>query len=318
MEHSRVLRVTNVVLLLTGYQMYWFEKKSQRFRLSLPGVVYTFVLGCIYAACFSQHFDATSSLLKVLKDVSPFLYGLTRTQLLLGVKAISYAIYSSARAMETVNSLVESLSIRDHRLSKDEAIAYALLGSTFGILFCFVLYISYEMKFELPPRQDLMIGTALFLPHLILSGSARLYNILAWLTRGELQQLQKSVVDELSANLTRDEASEASTSFSISTVNTSLDNVERQKRKLETIGARYRCLSQSLQCSLMLLFALNGNCLLGGIYSYIYYRHTWHLLFEDRKQRIFYAANASIYACIASDYLCLMIVQGLIENEVTF
>ncbi|KAH8244689.1 hypothetical protein KR032_004736 [Drosophila birchii] len=316
MVHSRVLRATNVVLLLTGYQMYWFEKKSQRFRVSLPGVVHTFLLGCIYAACFSQHFDPTSSLLKVLKDVSPFLYGLTRMQLLLGVKAIAFAIYSSVRAMEKVNSLVESLSIRNRRgLWKDEAVAYALLGSTFGILFCFVLYISYEMKFELPPRQDVMVGTALFLPHLILSGSARLYNILAWLTRSELQQLKKNVLDELNANLIKNQATEASTSFTISTVNTSLDTMECQKRQLEAIGNRFRCLFNSLQSSMMLLFALNGNCLLGGIYSYVYYRHTWHVLFEDRKQRIFYAANASIYACIASDYICLMVVQALMERQ---
>ncbi|KAH8304790.1 hypothetical protein KR059_004161 [Drosophila kikkawai] len=315
MVHYRVLRATNVVLLLTGYQMYWFEKKSQRFRVSLPGVVNTFVLGSIYAACFSQHFDPTSSLLNVLKDVSPFLYGLTRMQLFLGVKAIAYAIYTSVRAVEKINSLVESLSIRERPLSKDEAVAYALLGSTFGILFCFVLYISYEMKFELPPRQDVMIGTALFLPHLILSGSARLYNILAWLTRGELQRLNKNVVDELSANLSKDQATEASTSFTISTVNTSLDTMECQRRQLEAIGKRFRCVFQSLQFSLMLLFALNGNCLLGGAYSYIYYRHTWHVLFEDRKQRIFYAANASIYACIASDYICLMLVQASMENQ---
>ncbi|KAH8292778.1 hypothetical protein KR054_005598, partial [Drosophila jambulina] len=315
MVHPRVLRATNVVLLLTGYQMYWFEQKSHRFRVSLPGVVHTFVLGCIYAACFSQHFDPTSPLLGVLKDVSPFLYGLTRMQLLLGVKAMSYAVYSSVRAIEKVNSLVESLSIRDRRLSKDEAVAYALLGSTFGVLFCFALYISYEMKFELPPRQDVMIGTALFLPHLILSGSARLYNILAWLTRGELQQLKKNVLDELSANLAKDQATEASTSFTISTVNTSLDTMECQKRRLEAIGTRYRCLLKSLQCSLLLLFTLNGNCLLGGVYSYVYYRHTWHVLFEDRKQRIFYAANASIYACIASDYICLIVVQAFMEKE---
>ncbi|XP_016982867.1 uncharacterized protein LOC108047270 [Drosophila rhopaloa] len=315
MDQSRILRTTNVVLLLTAYQMHWFEKKSQRFRFSLPGVVYIFVLGCIYAACFSRHFDPSSSLLNVLNDVSPFLFGLTRMQLLLGAKAFAYAVYSSAKSVRAVNSLVESLASRDRGFGKNEAIAYLLLGSTFCILFGFVLYISYEMKFELPPLQDAMVGMALFLPHLILAGSVRLYVVLAFLSRGQLKQLKEDVEQELRANLNEGEPNIASTSFTISTKNSSLENLESLKRKLEILGASFRNFFQSLQHSLIFYFALNGNCLLGGIYSLTYYWNTWHVIFEHRKRRIFYAANASIYACIASDYICLMFVLFMMEKE---
>ncbi|XP_017011758.2 uncharacterized protein Grl40a [Drosophila takahashii] len=315
MNHSRILRITNVVLLLTGYQMHWFEKKSQRFRLSLPGVLNIFVLGVIYAGCFSQHFDSKSSLLKVLKDVSPFLFLLTRTQLLLGAKVFAYAVYSSVKSVGAVNSLVETLPTRHSGFRKDEVIAYVLLGSTFGILFCFVLYISYEMKFELPPLEDAMIGMALFLPHLILAGSLRLYIVLAWLTRGQLNELKRNAEEELRANMTKDEANIASTSFAISAKTTSVDTLENLKRKLEILGSSFRFFFQSIQHSLILLFAMNGNCLLGGIYSLTYYWNTWHIIFEDRKRRIFYAANASIYACIASDYICLMVVLFIMEKE---
>ncbi|XP_037708274.1 uncharacterized protein LOC119546211 [Drosophila subpulchrella] len=315
MDHSRVLRITNVVLLLTAYQMHWFEKKSQRFRLSLPGVVNILVLGVIYAGCFSQHFNSTSSLLNVLNDVSPFLFVLTRTQLFLGAKVFAYSVYSSVKSVGAVNSLVESLPTRNSGLRKDEVIAYVLLGSTFGTLFCFVLYISYEMKFELPPLQDAMVGMALFLPHLILSGSLRLYIILAWLTRGQLKQFKNIAEEELSDSLIKDEANVASTSFTISTKSSSVENLENLKRKLEILGANFRFFFQSIQHSLIFLFAINGNCLLGGIYSYTYYWNSWHVIFEDRKRRIFYAANASIYACIASDYICLMVVLFMMEKE---
>ncbi|XP_017081398.2 uncharacterized protein LOC108114797 [Drosophila eugracilis] len=315
MDHSRILRATNVVLLLTGYQMHWFEKKTQRFRLSLPGVVFIFVLGCIYAACFAQHFDSSSSLLKVLRDVSPFLFGLTRMQLLLGAKVLAYAVYCTVKSVGAVNSLVESLTSRDSGLKKDEVIAYVLLGSTFAILFGFVLYISFEMKFELPPLQDAMVGMALFLPHLILAGSMRLFIVLAWLSRGQLKQLKKNAEEELSAHLSKDEDNIASTSFTISTKSSSVESLENLKRKLEVLGTNFGCFTQSLQHSLIFLFALNGNCLLGGIYSLTYYWNTWHVIFEERKRRIFYAANASIYACIASDYVCLMWVLFTMEKE---
>ncbi|XP_017050391.1 uncharacterized protein LOC108094362 [Drosophila ficusphila] len=315
MDNSRVLRITNVVLLLTAYQMYWFEKKAQRFRLSLPGVVYIFVLGVIYAGCFSQHFDGSSSLLNVLNNVSPFLYELTRIQLYLGAKAFAYAVFSSVKSIGAINSLVESLPSRDHAFKKDEVIAYVLLGSTFAILFVFMLYIAYEMKFELPPLQDAMIGLALFLPHLVLAGSVRLYIVLAWLSRGQLKELKKSVEEELRANLATEEPNTASTSFTISTKSSSLENLESLKRKLEVLAANFRYFFQSLQHSLVFLFAMNGNCLLGGIYSFTYYWSTWNVIFEDRKRRIFYAANASIYACIASDYICLMFVMIMMERE---
>ncbi|XP_016963395.1 uncharacterized protein LOC108033561 [Drosophila biarmipes] len=315
MDTSRVLRVTNVVLLLTAYQMHWFEKKSQRFRLSLPGVVNIFVLGVFYAGCFSQHFDSKSSLLIVLKNVSPFMFVLTRTQLFLGAKVFAYSVYSSVKSVGALNSLVESLPTRNSGFRKDEVIAYILLGSTFGTLFCFVLYISYEMKFELPPLEDAMIGLALFLPHLILSGSLRLYIVLAWLTRGQLKQFKNNAEEELSDNLIKEEDNVASTSFTISTKSSSVANLDNLKRKLEILGANFRFFFQSIQHSLIFLFAMNGNCLLGGIYSYTYYWNTWHVIFEDRKRRIFYAANASIYACIASDYICLMLVLFMMEKE---
>ncbi|KQS61781.1 uncharacterized protein LOC26526310 [Drosophila erecta] len=310
MNNSRILRTTNVVLLLMGYQRHWFEKKEHRFRLSIPSVLYIFFLGVVYAACFSQHFDTSSSTLKVLKDTSPFLFGLIRMHLVLGAKAFLYAVYSSVKAVSAVNRLLEALPIRNSEFKKDEALAYVLLSSTFVILCSFAIYIAYEMKFEPPPLQDAMLGMALFFPHLILAGSVRLYIVLSWLSRGQLKDLKKNVEEELSVNLTMDTANTASTSVTVFT-----KSLENLKTKLETLGANFFIFAQSLKHSVMFLFAMHANCLLGGIYSLTYYWNTWYVLFEDRKRRIFYAANASIYACIASDYICLMVVLFTMENE---
>ncbi|XP_026843124.1 uncharacterized protein LOC6593733 [Drosophila persimilis] len=315
MNHSRVLRATNIVLLLSGYQIYWLDSKTQRFRLSLTGVVYILALGCIYAACFAQHFDASSSMLTILKNVSSFLFGLTRLQLLLGVKVFSYAVYSSVRAVGVINPLMESLAGKESGFRKEEAMAYALLISSFGILLCFGFYIACEMNFELPPLQDAMIGTALFMPHLCLAGSLRLYNILAWLTRGQLKEIHTNVEQALDANRKKDDEEIASTSFTVSVSNSSQDSLESLRKELVLLGTRFGRFFKAMRHSLLFLVTMNGNCLLFGIYSYVYYRNTWHVLFEDRKRRIFYAANASIYACIASDYVCLLLVQFFMEKE---
>ncbi|KRJ98779.1 uncharacterized protein LOC26535445 [Drosophila yakuba] len=310
MNNSRILRTTNVMLLVMGYQRHWFEKKSHRFRFFLPSVVYIFGLGVVYAACFSQHFDTSSSTLNVLQDISPFLFGLIRMQLILGAKAFLYVIYSSVKSVSAVNSLLKALPIRNSEFKKDEGLAYVLLCSTFWILCCFVIYIAYEMKFEPPPVQDAMLGMALFFPHLILAGSLRLYIVFSWLSRGQLKELKKNVEEELSANLTKDTANIASTSVTVST-----KSLENLKTKLEILGTSFLIFVQTLKYSMMFLFALYANCLLGGIYSFTYYWNTWSVLFDGRKRRIFYAANASIYACIVSDYICLMVVLFMMENE---
>ncbi|XP_017150913.1 uncharacterized protein LOC108161202 [Drosophila miranda] len=315
MNHSRVLRATNIVLLLSGYQIYWLDSKTQRFRLSLPWVVYILALGCIYAACFALHLDASSSMLTILKNVSSFLFGLTRLQLFMGVNVFVYAVYSSVRAVGVINPLMESLAGKASGFRKEEAVAYALLTSTFGIFLCFGFYIAYEMNFELPPLQDAMIGTALFIPHLCLAGSLRMYNILAWLTRGQLKEIQTNVEEALGDSLKKDEVEISSTSFTVSISNSNLDSLESLHKQLVLLGTRFGRFFKAMQHSLLFLVTMNGNCLLVGIYSYVYYRNTWYVLFEDRKRKIFYAANASIYACIASDYVCLLLVQFFMEKE---
>ncbi|EDW80354.2 uncharacterized protein Dwil_GK18718 [Drosophila willistoni] len=317
MNYSRVLRATNILLILTGYQLHWFDRKSRRFEISLIAVVNVFVLGCLYAACFAQHFRP-SSMLKVLHDVSPLLYGLTRVQLMLGLKVFAYAIYSSARAVVGINSLIESFPADGRALNKAESIAYGFLGSTLSVLFGFGVYIAYKMDFKLPLLQEAMIGMALFLPHLALGGSVRLYCILAWLSCVRLKQLKREVVEEFSTNLKRDEADSASTSFSISqppVTRSNSDGLELKRRQLESLRNRFNFFFRDMQFSLLFLCTINANCLLSGAYSYVNFTNSWHLLFEERKQRIFYAANASIYACIGCDYMCLLLAQVLMEKE---
>lgn len=320
MNNLRVLRSSNVLLLLTGYQMHWFDSKQQRYRLSLPGAVHIFVLACIYAGCFAQHFQS-SAVLKTLLDVSPFLFRLTRLQLVLSVKVFSYAIYASVRAVGVANELTVSLPMTNssgRRCIAKELIAYALLGSTFVVLLCFGLYIGYEMKFKLPPLQDIMIGAALFLPHLVLAGALRFYNIFAWLTRERLAQLQTDVDELLTLSQLRTELQlvAGSSSTAPGAASTQVDNLLSQYEQLQLLAKHFNDFFKSMQHSLLLLLVINANCLLFAIHSYVYYSSTWHVLFEDRKQRIFYAGNACIYACICCDYVCLLLSQTMLEQQV--
>ncbi|XP_064538541.1 uncharacterized protein Grl40a [Drosophila montana] len=317
---SRVIRSSNVLLLLTGYQMHWFDAKQQRYRISLPGVVNVFVLACVYAGCFAQHFQP-SALLKTLQDVSPFLYGLTRLQLLLSIKVFSYAIYASVRAVGVASALTASLPLKSppgHRHVKKELFAYGLLCSTFVVLLCFGLYIGYELEFKLPPLKDIMVGSALFVPHLVLAGALRFYCIFAWLARERLQQLQAEVDELLTIGQMRTEMQlvAGASSVSIAATPSTVDSLLSQCEQLQQLAANFGNFFDSLEHSLLLLLGINANCLLFGLYAFVYYSSTWYVLFDDRRQRIFYAGNASIYACIGCDYLCLLLAQTLLEQQV--
>ncbi|XP_034473886.1 uncharacterized protein LOC117781242 [Drosophila innubila] len=323
MNKLRVLRSSNIFLILSGYQMHWFDTRLQSYRISLAGAVNVFILACIYAGCFAQHFQP-SAMLKTLHDVSPFLYGLTRMHLLLSVKVFSYAIYASVRTVGVVNSYTETLPTRATRERgdfKEELIAHGLIYSTHLVLFCFALYIGYEMHFKLPPLQDAMIGFALFLPHLVLAGALRFYCILAWITRSRLRQLSSEMEELLNANKIKTEMhpmtgiTVAVETAATPTTPSTEDNFRSQCQQLQQLAARFGAIFGSLQHSLLLLLGVNGNCLLFGIYAFTYYSSTWHVLFEQRKRRIFYAGNVLIYACIACDYICLLISQTSLEQQ---
>ncbi|EDW03525.1 GH10456 [Drosophila grimshawi] len=318
MNTRRVLRTSNVLLLLTGYQMHWFDSQLQRYRISAPGILNVFVLACIYAGCFNEHFQP-SALLKTLLDVSPFLYGLTRLQLLLSIKVFAYAIYASVRAVGVAGEITESLpmtiiSARRGCL-KRELIAYLLLFSTFVVLLCFGLYIGYEMQFKLPPLQHIMIGVALFLPHLVLAGALRFYCIFAWLTRERLRQLESEVEQLLSESKIKTELQLVANSSSVA-VTVAASNEDNLLKPLQQLAAHFGNFFDHLQRSLLLLLGVNANCLLFGFYTYVYFSNTWHVLFDDHMRRVFYAGNISIYACIGCDYACLLLAQSLLEQQI--
>lgn len=320
MNNIRVLRWSNLLLLLTGYQMHWFDRKSQSYRIAVGWIINVLCLACTYVGCFAEHFK-TSTVLKVMQDASPFLYGLMRMQLFLGVKAFCYAIYASWRTVDVASELTKSLPMTNgapRRWPLEELVAYFLLFSTNFTLFFFCLYIGYEMNFELPPLHEAMIGTALFMPHLILAGSLRFYCTLAWITRTRLRQLKNELDDLLSGSQVKNEPElVAGTSLAMPSMAPSgTDSLKCLSEQLQQLGARFGACFNSLQRSLLLLFGLNGNALLFGVYACVYYSSTWHVMFPDRKQRVFYASNALIYSCIACDYLCLLLVQSFLERQV--
>ncbi|KAH8411963.1 hypothetical protein KR222_003689 [Zaprionus bogoriensis] len=320
MNNIRVLRVSNLLLLLQGYQLHTFDAKSQSYRLSLGWAFNVVSLVCFYLSCFVEHFQP-APVLKALHDGSPFLYALTQMQLLLGLKAYSYALYVSVRAVGVAGALAETLPERSGPrcawFNKDELVAYFLLFSTKLMLFCFALYIGYEMNFELPPMQDAMIGMALVMPHYVLAGGLRFYCILSWITRNRLRQLNVQLDELLSASQTKTELElVAGTTLSIVPATpTAADNLESIHEQLQQLSMRFSACFACLQRSLLLLVGLNGNGLLFGIYAYVYYHSTWHVLFTERNKRIFYASNVCIYACIACDYFCLLLTQSCLEQQ---
>ncbi|XP_033149830.1 uncharacterized protein LOC108596071 [Drosophila busckii] len=291
MKNARILRSCNILLLLTGYQLHWFDLKQQRYRLAWPCALHILLLCGIYAACFAQHFER-SSLLQLLHDVSPFLHGLTRLQLLLGLKVFAYALYASLRVVGVASELTTLLPLQRGRAKVQQQLqALALLCGSLLLLLSFGIYIGYELNFELPPRQHVMIAAALFMPHLALAGALRFYNMLSWLLQQQLQQLQSQVATSSELEL------------------------QAQWQLLQQLTQHFARLFNNVQHSLLLLLSLNFNCLLAAVHSFVFYRSSWHLLFDERHRRIFYAGNACIYACICSDYATLLWTQHSLQQQ---
>ncbi|XP_030376899.1 uncharacterized protein LOC115625812 [Scaptodrosophila lebanonensis] len=318
MNNTRILRTTNILLLLTGYQLHWFVAKSHRFRVSIVPVIGLVVLSCIYIACLVQHFEA-HSLLQLVKSMSPFLHGLIRLQALLGVKVFIYAFYASARSIGPANDIAKTLPFKSNGSGNDrkDYYAYALIFSTLSVLFGLGFYIAYEMDFVLPPLEHIMIGLGLFIPHYVLGGALRFFNILSWLSCDQLQHLRTDVEEELGVCMAKQNAKIelASTSLATSGSSVRMEALQRQCQQLEQLAGRLERLFQAMQRSLILLFVVNSHCLLGGIYIYIYYYNVWYVLLEGSLRRVFYAGNILIYACILCDYIGLLLTQMLLQRE---
>ncbi|XP_017486114.1 PREDICTED: uncharacterized protein LOC108374642 [Rhagoletis zephyria] len=317
MNWQRILRISNYFLLLTGFQLHCFEPRTQRYHLSIWGIVNFIVLTLFYTICVNQHF-INSPLLKIFHDVSPFFWHLIRVQLMLGLKIYIFRIFTMAEVGRACNSIAR-LSSRPFALkfSMEEAFAYFLIFSTFLISLCFALYIAYEMEFKLPPWDNIFISFALFIPHFAVAGALKLYTINCWFLRENLRHLKTDVEDilgmeqlvtgEKSADdkIEMDVNISATNTYVIKPASDILKQLEVHQNKIEQLADNVQLASVALEKELLLLLLMNSSCLLAGVYSLVYFKTSWHLFFSPSWKRIFYAANIAIYVLIFWDYLCL-------------
>ncbi|XP_065370606.1 uncharacterized protein Grl40a [Calliphora vicina] len=315
MNLDRIIRVTSFYLFLTGYHIRWYDRKSLHYRLQICGIVYFLILFLLYLICFCHHFES-SSMLKLLLDMSPFLKDLVRLQVLLGLKAFVFCMIEWKNLTKISNDLVRILTEtlkRQDSFDMWEASIYLMFFSTLMVAFTFGLYIAIELKFELPPLDHIMIGLGLFIPHLTVAGCLRLYTLGLCSIKRELV-IMRSILEEhdddiISKNLQSNVVVEIvnpvlnqnSNDFTLFYANIS--------KRLDFIAHYLKLFDSVLQRQLGVLVGLNFNCLLAGVYGRVYFENSWNVLFTNRNRRIFYASNSAIFVCILLDYAILLITR---------
>ncbi|XP_053963957.1 uncharacterized protein LOC128866929 [Anastrepha ludens] len=317
MNWQRILRISNCFLLLTGFQLYSFEPNTQRYHLSLWGLINFIVLALFYMICVNQHF-IHSPLLQIFHDVSPFLWELIRVQLMLGLMVFIFRLFAMAEVGRACNSIAcFSSRVFARKFSIEEAFAYFLVFSTFLLTFCFALYIAYEMEFKLPPWDNIFISYGLFIPHFALAGALKLYTLNCWFLREELLELNTELQDVLrteqlvAEEKIADDKIEMEVSASALNTYVRMPVNDKQKRldqyygRLEQLSDEIQIVNTALDKELFLLLVMNSFCLLAGVYTLVYFEASWHIFFSPSWRRVFYAANIAIYVLIFWDYLCL-------------
>ncbi|XP_037941715.1 uncharacterized protein LOC119674638, partial [Teleopsis dalmanni] len=276
-----------------------YNAKTYRYRLTLFGVLHFLLVTLIYAISFNQHFE-TSPVLEFLDVVSPFLRRLTQLQLLFGLKIFLYNIYEMRMVNRVTNGVAEMLSsikLKTTLTYWKEFISYSLLFSTFLLSIGFGLYIAYEMEFILPPLDHILVGVALFIPHFMLAGAVRYFTVGQWLFREILHtvEINFNEVTTFDINIKKSGSLE-----------TFVNNNTKSDRDF------------TLRKQLLMLVVLNSNCLLAGVYSIIYFKTYWYIMFGERAERAFYAAIYGIFVFIVCDYICILFSEISFNNVLQF
>lgn len=325
MNIERIIRVTSCYLFLTGYQIRWYDRKTLHYRLPIFGVLYFLILLILYLICFCHHFES-SSVLKVLLDISPFLKHLVRFHVLLGLKVYVFCMIEYKNLAKIFNGLIriftETIQCRKS-FDPKETVVYLLFFFTLMVALSFGLYIAIEMKFEIPPLDHIMIGVALLMPHLTLAGCLRLYTLGLWLIKREIA----TILTILKAQEEENDLSTTECITIVEIVNPVFNNnssvatlygfYEKIVKRVEVVTDYLKIFDKILQRQLSILVGMNFNCMLAGVYSHVYFKNTWNVLFTDRNRRIFYAANSAIFVCILVDYGVLLITLWSFNGAVS-
>ncbi|XP_067634040.1 uncharacterized protein Grl40a [Eurosta solidaginis] len=316
MDYNRILRITNCFLVITGFQLHTFESSTGRFLFSLWALMNFIVLTLFYTICVNQHFTQ-SPLLKIFNDLSPFFWKLIRLHLLLGVTVYIFRIFQMPGIGRSCNSISSwTTRTRPRKCAIAKAFAYFLFFSTFFISLCFAVYIAYEMKFKMPPWDNIFISLGLFIPHFTLAGALKLYTLNCWLMQDELSQVKLELADVLSYQFPIEIYNEVSTRndvVKITEINVQ-KLLEQHYNRLLQLASELQLLNVTLEKDLLLLLVMNSICLLAAVHTLVYFQTSWYLFLSPSWKRIFYAENVAVYVLISWDYLCLCISVGFFNK----
>ncbi|XP_055919592.1 uncharacterized protein LOC129951467 [Eupeodes corollae] len=331
MNYNRIIRASNFLFVFCGYQCQWFNVEDRKCKLNVVSVIYAILLAFWYAACFRQHF-LDSSIFNFLISTIPILHTIIRMHLLIGLKTWLFVIFEMKHVTKALNNLIKTLPPQTYfSWCWEDIKVYIWLFSGLLINFGFALYIMIELEFRLPTLNQVMHGSALFLPHFALACSFKVLNLASLFARSELQSIHSKLNCDIKTESTSQKKTiESLTDNSQNSVELSgvppqisgiaiqipdLETLQMLVKRLEGLALATRTIDHTIQKQMIFLFLMNSLSLLGASYSIVYYKSTWHLILDESVGNCLYVFNVGIFVFIFWDLFSLCVVNYIFEKE---
>ncbi|KAL5288555.1 hypothetical protein ACFFRR_009030 [Megaselia abdita] len=314
MNVNRISRILNVFLIVICWKIHWLQWKPPQLRISIVPVVYVVGVFVWYAMCFYQHFESIE-ILQTIADVSTVISWCIRTHLLLGLKLMILIVFQYRRFARLSNRLLRVPFKGTEKFTLNELIAYLLMFTTVLINFGVGIYDVVKLRHHRMPFINLMLFSALYVPHVALAGCVKYLNTLIWILTCYFTELREEIDKSTDRILSVDE--NGGTTLTI--VENNNANSAKQPilfvERLDTLIIIVNKLNERVQKQLYTLIGLNAICLVFAAYSLVYYNTTWHSITSDAFGSALKVSCISIFVCVLVDYLCLGFCNSRFERE---
>lgn len=266
-----------------------------------------------YLVCFYQHFRGIE-ILETIAEVSPVISWCMRTHLLVGIKIATLIIFQYRKFARLSNRVLRVPFKGTQKFTLNELIAYLLMFATVLINFAVGIFNVVKLRHRRMPFTNVMLLSALFLPHFALAGCVKYLNTLIWMLTGFFAEIREEIDQSTDRILSVDESN--GTAITLTNNN---DTIKHQTvgfvDRLDTLITIVNKLNGRVQKQLYSLIGMNVICLVFASYSLVYYNTTWYSIASDEFASVLKVSCFSVYVCVLVDYFCLGFCNSRFERE---
>lgn len=265
-----------------------------------------------YLMCFYQHFEK-NELLENIAEFSTVISWCIRTHLLLGMKLVILVLFQYRKFARLSNRLLRAPFRGTDKFTLNELVAYLLMFTTVLINFGVTIFSVAKLRHNRMPFVNVMLFSALYLPHFALASCVKYLNTLIWIITCYFKELREEIDSSTDRILCVDENN-------VTTLTLTNNNNDAIKQvgfvdRLDTLIIIVNKLNGRVQKQLYSLIGLNIICLVFASYSLVYYHTTWYEFASDAGGIVVKVFCISVFVCVLVDYFCLGFCNSRFERE---